>query len=750
MSSPHDYHSRFRRVPAQPPPIQPRHILRDETAVAGLVEHVIFHNEENGFAVLKVKARGHRELIIVTGTLPEVSPGEWIEAEGAWTVDSRFGPQFKANSIRTSQPDTIEGIEKYLASGLIRGIGPVYARKLVEKFGKNVFDIIERQSALLETVDGIGPTRRARIKAAWEQQKAVREIMTFLFSHGVTTSRAFRIYKTYGESAIEKVRMDPYCLARDIHGISFQTADQIAARLGIARDSELRARAGVEYVLNELAQEGHCAFPRADLIATAERLLNIPATIVETALDHLVQENRVIYSTSRERGDLVASASLDYQERMLAEYLKRLAAAPMANVIRDAEAATTWASRAIQLTFDETQIEALRTALTSKVCVFTGGPGVGKTTLIRALVKIFGAKHQRIMLCAPTGRAAKRITETTGMEAKTIHRLLRYDPHTHSFKHNADNPLPGDVFIVDEASMIDLPLAFHLVSAIPPNARMIWVGDVDQLPSVGPGCVLHDLIASNAVPVCRLTHIFRQAARSAIVRNAHLVNTGRMPEYSRNKENNANGQDFFFIEATDPAKAADLVVRLVTTIIPQKMGFQPVNDIQVLSPMQRGELGARNLNSRLQNALNPSNQSIQRFGLTFRVGDKVMQIENNYDKDVFNGDIGRIESITEEERVINVRYDDRIVEYEWLEMDELTLAYAMTIHKSQGCEYPCVVVPLHTQHYVMLERNLLYTAITRGRRLVVLVGHPKALRVAVQRTGAHQRITTLRERLQQA
>jgi exodeoxyribonuclease V alpha subunit len=721
-----------------------------ENEIFGLVEHVTFHNEETGFAVLRVKARGHRDPVTVTGTLPHVTPGEWIEAAGQWMVDPKHGPQFKADTIKTSQPDTLEGIEKYLGSGLIRGIGPVYARKLVQKFGAAVFDVIERQSALLEKVEGIGPTRRASIKQAWDEQKAVREIMSFLFSHGVTTSRAFRIYKTYGNAAIEKIRLDPYCLARDIHGIGFQTADKIAERLGVARDSDLRARAGVEYILNEMTEEGHCAYGEQDLINEVEHILDIPPETIRRAVDFLMAEQRIVRCDVEGKTDCVALAHMDYKERKLAERLRQLAGAPAPPCVHDLLKAVAWAENAIGLTLDQTQRDALRMALSEKVCVITGGPGVGKTTLIRALLKVFGAVRQRVVLCAPTGRAAKRIMETTGAEAKTIHRLLHYDPSTQQFKHDSKHPLAGDVFIVDEASMIDLPLAYHLINAIPLHARLVWVGDVDQLPSVGPGCVLHDLIASSTVSVARLTHIFRQAAQSAIVRNAHRVNSGEMPEYPSSKAERKPDHDFFFIVASDAAKATDLIVQLVTKSLPDKFGFHPINDIQVLSPMQRGELGVRNLNVRLQQALNGTAETVERFGWRYGVGDKVMQLENDYDKDVFNGDIGRIVGLCSEERSLQVQFDDRVVEYDLLELDELALSYAITIHKSQGSEYPCVVIPLHTQHFIMLERHLLYTAITRGRKLVVVIGSPKALQIAVQRAGLRNRVTALRERLIQA
>lgn len=715
--------------------------------VSGLVDRVTFHSEDTGFAVLRVKARGHRDLITVVGTLPSVTAGEWIEASGEWIVDRKHGQQFKADTIQTTQPDTLEGIEKYLGSGMIKGIGPVYAAKLVKKFGKEVFEVIESTSALLERVDGIGPMRRASIKAAWNEQKSVREIMTFLFSHGVSTARAFRIYKTYGEDAIEKVRLDPYCLAKDIHGIGFQTADKIAASLGIPRDSDLRARAGVEYVLQELTDDGHCAYPRSQLTEAAVRILDIPENIVETAVDHLVSESRLVPSRIHGREDLVFLASLEYAERQLARHLIELAKGKHPSPAIDADKAIGWVQEKISLTLDDAQAAALRNTFSSKVMVITGGPGVGKTTLIRAILKIFRVKKQKVVLCAPTGRAAKRISETTGAEAKTIHRLLIYDPKRNQFKHDAEHPLSGDIFIVDEASMIDLPLAYQLIRAIPLHAALVIVGDVDQLPSVGPGCVLRDIIESNAVPVSRLTHIFRQAARSAIVTNAHRVNEGLMPEFPAEKPSSPDASDFYFVAAEEPEKACRMIVRLVTESIPKRFGFKPREDIQVLTPMQRGELGARNLNVQLQQALNPRGEALERFGWTYRVGDKVMQLQNDYDKDVFNGDIGRIVKIDETERELHIRYDDRTVSYDFRELDELALSYATTIHKSQGSEYPCVVVPIHTQHFVLLQRNLLYTAITRGKKLVVLVGTQKALSIAIGRMEAHTRITTLKERL---
>ncbi len=714
--------------------------------IAGLVEHVTFHSEDTGFTVLKIRARGHRDPVAVVATAAEISPGEWIEARGAWRMDPKHGRQFKAAEVVVRPPDSLEGIERYLGSGLIRGIGPVYAKKLVQAFGKDVFDVIEKRSALLLEVPGIGRQRRDAIRAAWQEQKAVREIMTFLFSHGVSTARAFRIYKAYGEAAIERIRLDPYCLARDIRGIGFLTADRIAERLGIRRDSELRARAAVDYQLLQLTDEGHCAYPLGELVARTASALEIPENIVQDAVRHGVSERRLVQRAGPNGEPLVYLAHLDYAEAELARRFARLARGPGPLASVDPDRALPWVEQRIRLELAAEQREAVRQALRAKALVITGGPGVGKTTLVRAIVAIFAAKKLRVVLAAPTGRAAKRLSESTGHPAKTIHRLLVFDAKTGEFRHHERQPLAGDLFVVDESSMLDLPLAHDLIRALPPDAELILVGDVDQLPSVGPGCVLRDLIESGIVPVVRLTQIFRQAAASRIVVSAHAINEGRMPEFPEAGEE----ADFFFVGGEDPAAAVRTIVRLVRQAIPRRFQLDPMDDIQVLSPMQRGELGARNLNEVLREALNPHGPTIEQFGQKFRRGDKVMQLQNDYDKDVFNGDIGRVVAVDEAERRIVVRFEQRLVSYDVQELDELAPAYAITIHKSQGSEYPCVVVPLHTQHYVMLQRNLLYTAVTRGRRLVVLVGSKRAVAIAVGRAESHARYTTLRERLRAA
>ena len=726
----------------------PRTVKEGPESITGSVERVTFHSEESGFCVLKVKVRGHRELVAVVGTLPTISPGEWLEAEGRWHIDPKHGQQFKADHLRTTHPDTLEGIGKYLGSGLIKGIGPVYAEKLVNAFGKDVFDVIDNRSALLLKVEGIGPGRRAAIKNAWAEHKVVREIMTFLLSHGVSTARAFRIYKTYGEKAVEQVMSDPYCLARDIRGIGFKTADQIAQHMGIAHDSDLRARAGVEYVLQELTQNGHCAYPREGLTEETVKILDIPGNIVEAAIDHDIQQKRIVVDANAHGEPLIYLHALYLAETRFAEDMQKLAAGRHPCPPIDVEKAIDWVQEQVQLELAPTQKDAVRKAVCSKVMIITGGPGVGKTTLMNSILKIFRAKKLRVSLCAPTGRAAKRMSETTGLTAKTIHRLLEFDPATGQFKHNEDKKLAGDLFVVDEASMLDIVLAHQFLRAVPARAAVIWVGDIDQLPSVGPGTVLRDCIESGRFSVCRLTEVFRQAAESAIITNAHRVNQGlplMVPEKQEGEKKAVS--DFYFMQQEDPEEAAAKLVRTVTESLPARFGVNPFDHIQVITPMQRGVLGARALNVALQEALNPRGDSVERFGYRYRVGDKVMQMVNDYQKDVFNGDSGRIVAMDLEERTLRVRFEHRTVDYDFQELDELSLSYAITVHKSQGSEYPFVVIPIHTQHYMLLQRNLLYTALTRGKKMVVLLGTPKAVAIAVRNAESRRRITLLRERL---
>jgi exodeoxyribonuclease V alpha subunit len=712
--------------------------------IDGSVERVTFHSEESGFAVLRVKVKGHRELVTVVGRVPNIVPGEWIVAEGGWIVDKQHGRQFKAESLKSMPPESLAGIEKFLGSGMVKGIGPVYAAKLVAEFGKDIFDVIENKSALLERVPGIGRMRRVLIKEGWNETVTIRAIMSFLLSNGVSTARAFRIFKQYGNSAIQKVKKDPYCLSRDIRGIGFKSADQIAMNMGIEKESDLRARAGVEHVLLEVTKEGHCAFPREQLIEKTVDILNIPEEIVAAAIDYGLKLGRLVQDEDNNSGLLLIFLRRLYlAEVELTKDLKALAAGKHPCPSIDIKKAIAWCEDKIGIELAPAQCEALNMAVTEKVVVMTGGPGVGKTTLINAIIKVLSVKKMKVVLAAPTGRAAKRLAEASGCKATTIHRLLAFDVRTGGFKHNKENPLAGDVFIIDESSMIDIQLAQQLVCAIPRSASLLLVGDVNQLPSVGPGSVLRDIIESDIFSVERLTHVFRQAAQSHIITNAHKINHGQMPIPGAPGSNS----DFYFVEVEDSEKGAETVVKMVHHNIPKKFGFNAVRDIQVLTPMHRGAMGAQNLNARLQEVLNPRGDTIERFGYKYRVGDKVMQIENDYDKDVFNGDMGLVKDIKMDDHEIVVVFDGRSVTYSFNEIDELVPSFAITIHKSQGSEYPCVVIPVHTQHYIMLQRNLIYTAITRGRALVVLIGTWKALGIAIKRMNAHQRITTLATKL---
>lgn len=710
--------------------------------LAGTVERVTFHNPDTGFCVLRVAIPGRREIETVVGHVASIAAGEEIRAAGEWSNDIVHGLQFRATSIHTAQPSSLEGIERYLGSGLIRGIGPVFAGKLVQAFGGGVFDVIDAQPARLRDVEGIGPTRAAQIVEAWSGQKVIREIMVFLYGHGVGTSRAVRIYKTYGADAIALVKENPYRLARDIRGIGFMTADALARRLGIEKTAGIRARAGIAYALMQAIDEGQCGLPREDLLASAQRLLEVEPDIVEAALQAEIAEGTVVVDTAAGR-ECVFLAWLHSTERQLADGLRALAAGapPWAGI--DAGKALEWVERKLDLTLAERQREAVRQAIASKALVITGGPGVGKTTIVRAILAILAAKRVRVALCAPTGRAAKRLAEVTGLEAKTIHRLLEVNPADGRFRRGPSSPLECDLLVVDETSMVDVPLAHALVRAVPPRAAVILVGDVDQLPSVGPGQVLEDVIASGAIPLVRLTEVFRQAAASRIVVNAHRVNRGEMPELTSPP---GAPTDFYFVEIDAPEEGLPKIVQIVTERIPQRFGLDAVRDVQVLSPMNRGAIGARSLNLELQKVLNPRPlQAIQRFGTTFALGDKVMQIENDYDKDVYNGDIGFVRGIDTELGDVTIEFDGRPVLYASHELDRVVLAYATTVHKAQGCEYPAVVIPVTTQHYPMLQRNLIYTGITRGRKLVVLVGQKKALAMAVRGSRAVRRWSKLGE-----
>jgi len=711
--------------------------------LSGLVERVTFHHEDTGFAVLKVKVKGRRDLVAVVGVVASVSPGEWITAEGRWERNREHGMQLRATNIRCQAPTSLEGIQKYLGSGLIRGIGPVYAKKMVAKFGEKIFEVIESASARLQEVDGIGEGRRQQIKAAWAEQRVVRDIMVFLHSHGISTSRALRVYKLYGEEAIARVRANPYLLARDIPGIGFKSADVVGAKLGFGHDSILRARGGLQHVLSEATGEGHTALPRAKLLASAAELLGVGEAVVDGALEREVADGKL---TIEDIGGetMVFLPALRAAESTIAETLVRLAAQPVKYPDIDFDKALGWVQGKTGKTLSPSQTAALRKVLGSRVVVVTGGPGVGKTTLLDSLLKILAAKRVRFLLCAPTGRAAKRMSESTSCPALTIHRLLEVLP-SGGFKRGQGQPLEADLVVVDEVSMVDVPLMAALCRALPPRGSLLLVGDPDQLPSVGPGAILSDLLTSGAVPSVRLTEIFRQAESSRIVRAAHDVRHGRVPD-----DKAEQNTDFAFLHREEPEEIAALLLKLVCEEIPRRVGLDPMRDIQVLAPMHRGSLGIRELNTALQAALNPprpDRAEIERFGIKFRVGDKVLQTRNNYDKDVFNGETGRIVSIEADERQVAIDFDGRRAVYEFNELDEIEPAYAISIHKSQGSEFPAVVIPLAMQHFLLLQRNLLYTAITRGKKLVVVAGQRKALATAVRQNDIRRRHGGLLARL---
>jgi exodeoxyribonuclease V alpha subunit len=725
---------------------QKRQTETEKESLAGLVERVTFHSPETGFCVLRIKTRGHRDLVTLVGSAASIQPGEYVHASGRWDNHRDHGLQFKADFLKATPPTTTEGIERYLGSGMIKGIGPVYAEKLVRTFGEAVFDVIEQYPDKLKEIDGIGPVRAKRIAAGWADQKAIREIMLFLQSHGVGTARAVRIYKTYGVEAIPLMMENPYRLARDIRGIGFKTADDIAERLGIEKTSMIRARAGISYTLMEAVGDGHCALPQDDLLKLAAQILEIPEASLADALALELQESNVIPDKIGDR-DCIFLPHLWHAEKTIAERLTTLSSGSPPWPAIDPMKAIPWAENKLGVTLADSQKNAVAVALQTKALVITGGPGVGKTTIVNSILKIVMAKGTKVALAAPTGRAAKRLSESTRLEAKTIHRLLEFDPISGGFKRSAELPLECDLLVIDETSMVDVPLMASLLRAVPDHAAVIIVGDADQLPSVGPGQVLADVIASEMIPVARLTEIFRQAAKSRIITNAHRVNKGQMPELALPKDGET---DFYFIEAAEPEDAVSKIVELVKTRIARRFGLDSIRDIQVLCPMQRGGIGARSLNVELQKALNPGSATqpaVERFGYTYRVGDKVMQIENDYEKETFNGDIGFVATIDADANEIIIDFDGRSVTYGFGELDEVVLCYATTIHKSQGSEYPAVVIPIMTQHYMMLARNLLYTGITRGQKLVVLIGQQKAVGIAVRGNKDHRRWSKLLERL---
>ena len=715
--------------------------------IQGLLERITYYNEENDFVVAKLHEEGKRELTTIVGILSGIKLGESLRLTGRWVQNKRFGEQFQVERFEITVPATLYGIQKYLGSGLIKGIGPIMAERIVKKFGLETIEIIEKKPECLSEVDGIGPKRIAMISRAWEEQKEIKEIMIFLQGHGVSAAYSAKIYRHYGNRAIEVVKGNPYRLAQDIQGIGFITADRIAQNIGIASDSIIRVKAGLLYVLNELSEEGHVFYPENLLIPKAKEILKIDQEIIAEAITELSKEREIFLEDIQIAGNgrAVYLASFYVAERGIAQGLRRLRESPSNIRPIHPEKAIDWIQKKLNIELAQRQKEAILLAASSKVMIITGGPGTGKTTLIKAILRIFQQLKLRIFLAAPTGRAAKRMSEATGWEAKTIHRMLEYSPRKGSFQKDQDDPLEADVVIIDEASMVDTLLMYHLLKAIPSQAHLTLVGDVDQLPSVGPGNVLRDTIDSSIFTVVRLTEIFRQAQESMIVVNAHRVNQGEFPILKEIEGKESS--DFFFIEEEDPEKILNKILMLCSERIPQRFGFHPVRDVQVLTPMHKGLIGVSNLNLELQKRLNPDSFGITLGNRHLKLGDKVMQIVNNYDKDVFNGDMGWIAKIDQEDRELTIDFDGRLVTYDFSALDEIVLSYAISIHKSQGSEYPAVIMTVSTQHYILLQRNLIYTGITRARRLVVLIGTQKALAIAIRNNKPQLRFTHLSERL---
>jgi exodeoxyribonuclease V alpha subunit len=717
--------------------------------IKGQVERITYRNEENSYTIAKVKVGGRHDLVTVVGNLLAVTPGEVLKLKGEWHNHPKFGEQFKIASYESVVPATIKGIERYLGSGLIKGVGPVMAKRLVSRFGVETLSIIEAKVSRLREVEGIGDKRIEMIKRAWDDQKEIRDVMVFLQGHDVSPAYAAKIYKQYGKESIKVVRENPYRLASDIFGIGFITADKIAEKTGISKESQIRAEAGILYVLHQLSDDGHVYYPYEPLIEECKKILGLERDVIVQAFGKIAADKKIVIEDLnaeeiKENNKAVYLTKFFVCEAGVARTLKTLLKYSSRLRELDWKKAIDWVQDELKIHLAENQTQAVREAVEKKVMVITGGPGTGKTTIINSIIRIYKKSGQKVLLAAPTGRAAKRMSEATGHEAKTIHRLLEFSPKEGGFKKNEDDPLGADLIVIDETSMVDTILMYHFLKAVPKEAALILVGDVDQLPSVGAGNVLRDIIDSGLIPTVRLNEIFRQAKESMIVLNAHRVNNGEMPIFT---DHGGHLQDFYFFQIEEPEKALEKIIELCKERIPGKFGYKPIDDIQVLTPMHRGVVGASNLNVELQKHLNSSDDELLRAGKVLKVGDKVMQIRNDYDREVFNGDIGKISRIDREEQEVVVDYDGKPVAYEYADLDEIVLAYAVSVHKSQGSEYPVVVIPVLTQHYMLLQRNLLYTGITRGKELVVLVGTKKAIAIAIKNDKPQKRYTLLRDRL---
>ena len=705
--------------------------------LSGIVERITFVSEENGFSVIKIKVTGQAELVVVVGNMASVNVGAVVELKGEWIFDSKYGRQFKVYAYEEKLPATIAGLERYLGSGLIKGIGPVNAKRIVREFKEDTLRVIEEAPDRLNEVEGIGSKRVEMIKNAWVEQKEIKNVMLFLQEYDVSIAYAVKIYKTYGNESIKVVQDNPYRLADDIWGIGFKIADKIATKLGFDQNSYARCRAGLIYVLNQLANEGHCFAFSEQLFKEAEEMLDIERALLEKALNMMLKEEIIILDGE----DRIYLPSLYYSELGVAKRIKEITATDKPSAMKIMEKLIAQIQKEEKIVYDEVQLEAIKEASDSKFMVLTGGPGTGKTTTTLAIIRVLEKTAAKILLAAPTGRAAKRLSEATGHDARTIHRLLEYKP-PYGYQKNSENPLECDVLIIDEMSMVDIILMYNLLKAVPYKAIVILVGDMDQLPSVGPGNVLKDIINSGEVKVVKLTRIFRQAQGSRIITNAHKINQGEFPYLKGGSKS-----DFFFIEEDDTGRIVEQIKTLCAKRLPAYYRLDPINDIQVLTPMQRGVAGVRNLNEVLQETLNPTAEGVTYGGVKYKLNDKVMQIRNNYDKNVFNGDIGRITFLNQEEKKVRIRFDHQVVNYDVTELDQIVLAYATTIHKSQGSEFKIVVAPFLTQHFIMLQRNLLYTCVTRAKKVMVLLGTKKAIAIALNNNKVEKRNTMLQERL---